>query len=483
MFIENADAVIITDFQNPNYGGRTAGAYRIATELRTHGYTCQVIDCFTQLAEDQQLDIFTKTIGPNTKIFGISTTFFTKNNEFTFNYPYDNDVMLKYFQFIKNINPNIKIVAGGGKAQYNNCPGADTLMLGLSDKAIIEYMKFLENKNPFFTYSTNKYGQVVVDGNNYNNLFDFNSSYIKYEPHDNLLAHEGLPIEIARGCIFKCKFCTYTLNGKKKNDYIKHSDNLKEEIIRNYYEYGVTKYLYVDDTHNDNIFKLEQMANIVQSLPFQLQYSAYIRIDLIHARPEQYQLLKDGGLVGAFFGIESLNHESGKSIGKGLHPEKTIEELYKFQSNLPAVGTMAGFIAGLPYETKDSLQSWVDIISKEDFPLDTIMLQPLNLNRDPNKYIKSEFEENKKNWYSWQENSNTQWSNGNFDRKWAEEFCSKVKKDIKFRQRIGGWSSVLTSGRSEINLTKQPWHLHTKTLEKIKNNFRTDYVKKLFNQL
>ena len=123
-----------------------------------------------------------------------------------------------------------------------------------------------------------------------------------------------------------------------------------------------------------------------------------------------------------------------------------------------------------------------DIISKEDFPLDTIMLQPLNLNRDPNKYIKSEFEENKKNWYSWQENSNTQWSNGNFDRKWAEEFCSKVKKDIKFRQRIGGWSSVLTSGRSEINLTKQPWHLHTKTLEKIKNNFRTDYVKKLFNQ-
>jgi radical SAM superfamily enzyme YgiQ (UPF0313 family) len=28
-----------------------------------------------------------------------------------------------------------------------------------------------------------------------------------------------LPIEIARGCIFKCKFCSYPLNGKQNLDF------------------------------------------------------------------------------------------------------------------------------------------------------------------------------------------------------------------------------------------------------------------------
>jgi radical SAM superfamily enzyme YgiQ (UPF0313 family) len=481
MFIQNADAVIITDFQHPDFGGRAAGAYRIATELRQHNYTCQVIDCFTELTDEQKFNIFEKTIGTNTKIFGISSTFFMQNDKFTYNYPYSVEKMSEYFQFIKKINPNIKIVAGGGKTDFNNCPESDILITGLADKAIVEYMKYLQNSNPFFTFTTNKYQQLVVDGNYYNNYFDFNNSFIKYEPHDNIMINEKLPIEIARGCIFKCKFCTYTLNGKKKNDYIKTASVIKDEFLRNYHEYGITKYLYMDDTHNDNIVKLQQMADIVQSLPFKLEYAAYIRLDLMHAYPEQYQLLKDGGLKGTFFGIESLNYETAKSIGKGLHPDKIIEELYKFENTLPTVGTMAGFICGLPKETKESMQLWVDLISKEDFPIDAILLQPLNLSRNPDKLIKSEFEENTGNWYTWKGTSHTHWDNGNFDRVWAEEYCHQINSNIKTRQRIGGWSSILTSSKDECNLIKKSWHANMKTLLKIKNDFRTDYVNKLFN--
>lgn len=482
MLNENVDAIIITDFQNPNYGGRTAGAYRIATELRKNGYTCQVIDCFTDLTEEQKLQIFDKVIGSNTKMFGLSTTFFTKENgDFTENYPYSIEKMRFYFDYVKRINPNIKVVVGGYKAHFNNCPGADILITGLADSAIIECMRFLENKNPFFSYDRNKHGQIVIDGNQHNSKFDFNNSSIHYEQHDNLLHNEVLPIEIARGCIFKCKFCSYALNGKSKNDYIKESSVIRNELLRNYHEFGITKYIYVDDTHNDNILKLEAMADIAQSLPFELKYAAYLRIDLIHAHQQQYQLLKDSGLQGAFFGIETLNHESGKIIGKGLHPDKTVEELYRFQDMMPHVGTMGGFICGLPSETKESVKSWVDVIIQPSFPIDTVMLQPLKLSKNADKFYKSEFEENKGNWYTWKDGSSTEWDNGNFNERWAKEFCTRVRTEIKPRQRIGGWSSVLTSGRGDIELTKQPWSLHAATLASIKNQFRIEYIKKLLN--
>ena len=50
----------------------------------------------------------------------------------------------------------------------------------------------------------------------------------------------------------------------------------------------------------------------------------------MRSHKEQYQLLKDSGLASAHFGIETLNHQAGKAIGKGLHPDKVIEELYRY---------------------------------------------------------------------------------------------------------------------------------------------------------
>ena len=44
--------------------------------------------------------------------------------------------------------------------------------------------------------------------------FDFTRSFTTYE-HNDLTFHDVPILEVARGCIFKCAFCAYMLNGKK----------------------------------------------------------------------------------------------------------------------------------------------------------------------------------------------------------------------------------------------------------------------------
>ena len=101
-------------------------------------------------------------------------------------------------------------------------------------------------------------------------------------------------------------------------------------FITNYEKYGITKYYYGDDTHNDSMHKLEFLYNEIYSkLPFKIEFATYLRLDLLAAHPESISLLKESGLVGTFFGIETFNHASNKSVGKGATEEKIYEKYKK----------------------------------------------------------------------------------------------------------------------------------------------------------
>jgi hypothetical protein len=272
-----------------------------------------------------------------------------------------------------------------------------------------------------------------------------------------------------------------TINFPNKNDYIKPIHVIREEFIRNYNEYGVTNYIYLDDTHNDNSDKLADLAKVVQSLPFKISFASYLRIDLLRSKPEQYQMLYDGGLVGCFFGIETLNYESAKCIGKGLHPDKVVEELYKFKFILPHVKTMGGFICGLPYETKESVTKWADQIVLPSFPLHTSYIEALLLNRNPNKLYRSEFEKETDSYYTWENDSMTNWDNGSFNREWALNFClDRFKQNmINKRIKLVGFHTIMARS---VNIDSIPSDKKIgEVVVPLRTQIRRKYIDKLFN--
>jgi radical SAM superfamily enzyme YgiQ (UPF0313 family) len=478
MIIENADCVFINDFakEYKSFYVRSAGLYRMATELRNIGYKVQIVECFSSLSEHQQ-DIFLRTcVGPKTKFVGLNSTYI-KNWTLDSTY-YTDDILSKLAKKIKSINQQNKLILGGAQStqpEFNN--HFDTVFTGFADNAIVQYIKYLEGKNPFFVFTVSENQKMLVDGDHYHSTFNFTNSSIVYAPEDNIVEKETLPIEVARGCIFKCKFCSFALNGKNKNDYIKNIDTLREEFIRNYNEYGVTHYIYSDDTHNDNPEKLAELAKVVQALPFRLRFGTFLRLDLLRSHPEHYALLRDGGIIGANFGIETLNHDSGKSIGKGLEPKKLLDELHKFNNFFPDVGIGVSFIAGLPYETRDSIESWTNVVADKDFPADLIVLRPLVIIPNPKKLYKSEFELDSARYYTWIYNSEMKrkiWHNGDFDSVWADNFSKDFSDSIRYKQRVGGFHSALLPLYNKTNYSEIPENLY--------QQFTSKYIHRLFEQ-
>jgi hypothetical protein len=134
-------------------------------------------------------------------------------------------------------------------------------------------------------------------------------------------------MEVARGCIFQCAFCNYPLNGKKKFDYVRASNDIRDELLRNYENFGTTRYVFTDDTFNDSVYKLDVLYEALQGLPFQLGFATYIKPELLVRFEDQIDLLVELGLEHPSFGIETLNPESRKSVYKGCTSEEVLEAL------------------------------------------------------------------------------------------------------------------------------------------------------------
>lgn len=366
--MSGVNVLLFTECVNGPYYFRSAGAYRLATEIRKYGYTCQVIDLFTFFTEEEFNIIIDKYVGSDTLCVGFSTTFLSRitntifetpelsicehileRNSNSINRKYNKNIcgfselaFKKIYQLIKLKNEKVDIIIGGANTHMIHYELIEELKLKIiQGYAENEFIKYILEKSD---------NQLNVPD------FDFNFSKILWQPEDHIFPSESLPIEIARGCIFKCKFCSYPLNGKKKFDYIKDVEILREEFLRNYEMFGTTNYIFCDDTFNDSTYKLELLRDrVISKLPFKIKASSYIRLDLLNAHREQVELLNEIGLHYLSCGIESLNNKTQKYIGKNLPKDKMIDILSYIKNNYPALEVTGLFIFGLPYETKESI--------------------------------------------------------------------------------------------------------------------------------
>lgn len=363
---------------------RSAGTQRIATELRNNGFTVQVIDFFGLFTQNEIDIIIEKYIGDETLSVGFSSTNFTASPSKNYydnqdnlsiiesridqatgrsyggrpdnSFPFEHDIMVDIISKIKQKNPKIKIIYGGSKAQNQLAKNVDCNFISYADHHVIEYMNQLRLDSITNMESQPKEKRTIEYDKN-TDPFVFKESTIKWDESDYLFHGEIVPIEISRGCIFRCKFCSFPLNGKSGNDFIKNMDILYEELLENYERFGITTYIFSDDTFNDSTEKLENLLKVFNRLPFKLRFTSYIRLDLLRAHPRQIHLLHELGLQFAIFGIESLNKQTLKTIGKTFSFEK-LKHILSFIRGIWGndVLTYASFIFGLPFETRESLQ-------------------------------------------------------------------------------------------------------------------------------
>lgn len=395
--------IILTDTVNLERI-RPLGAYSIANVLRKHGYNILVIDFFSRIPLSFLESLLKKFITKETLFLGYSSSLFKHDNiEF---FPVNSETIETLNLIAKNQNSNISIILGGAQSQklvkfnkiYNRNLNFTHVMHGLSESMILDYVSNLEKKiTPKFSSVFN--GIYEIDYNTTASGFDFKYYRHTWADNDFIGENEALPIEIGRGCIFKCKFCSYPLIGKDPRDtsYLKNEEILLSEILENYDRFKTLTYVVIDDTFNERIEKIEMLAKIRDKSKLDLNFTGFNRIDLIARKKEQLSLLKDANFNGHFFGIESMNYETAKCIGKGIRPDEITETLYKIKDNFNGkVNITAGFIVGLPFETKETFYKWFNEATKESYPIDNFSLSPLGIYssfpsesefyKNPNKY-------------------------------------------------------------------------------------------------
>lgn len=327
---------------------RPAGAFRIRTWLKKKNYNVEVIDFFSKFTESEIEEILEKYISSETLFVGVSVTFFNKFNKVNF-----------LFETIKKKYPHVKTVIGGtetslfqDETNYLKTEYVDRIIWGYAEEAISHYLDYITKKRLDNLNWVEYKGTFAIDAEKFykNDDTDLTIEWYKSDLVDACV----LPIEISRGCIFKCKYCSFPLLGKKKNDYIRHEENLTAELIKNYEMYGVNTYSFQDDTFNDNIYKLECVANAIKKSNIKIKYSAFLRADLLARHPEMIDILVETGLISTTFGIESFKDKTRKAIGKAGDLEKQLDAIKTLKKKAD-IWTHTGMIIGLPFETEEDI--------------------------------------------------------------------------------------------------------------------------------
>lgn len=391
------NVILLSDITDPIFLNKNVGPYTVANALRNRGIKVTVIHHLNMWDLDDLISTVTHLVDENTLFVGFSNFFYkivdrtpTETGEIKY-LRSDKNILLPHgleqgnqlAQAVKQKNSKCKIVLGGPKALVTvNNKNVDYIFKGYSDTTVIEFVDFLINQvPPSKSWIKNLYGITIIDGAGAES-FDFVNTKMQWQPQDIILPNETLPIEISRGCIFRCKFCSYPLNGKKKLDYIKSIELLKEELLYNYETFGITRYFFLDDTFNDSVEKLEMILQLSKSLPFQLEYWAYIRLDLLTAKPHTIDLLFDSGWRGAHFGLESMHAPTSSLIGKGGDPNKLIKTIAELKSRYGSDLLLhSSFIVGLPLESEEQMISTVERIESGEIAVDsadfyTLWIQP-----------------------------------------------------------------------------------------------------------
>jgi len=384
IFTDNIARAVLKHGDSLDSDSYPAGAYAIASHLRNLGYNVLVIPYFTKMT----FAGLQKIVDDNSKNLlwvGISTSLLSANADtesfeiYRENWDKSSDWLVEPEKLVTSYKKaytnsarempastgelnkigawlkskyNVPLLVGGAVVTSfkNGFLGVLNqnvkILTGRGESPIEEITKSLEKDKTF---------PFILPSNDHYDDHDFKSRIYNWTDADMIEPDDWLPLELARGCSFNCAYCNY--DRKSTFDSYRNPDILRQELISNYEKYGVTKYVLMDDLYNDSKEKVRILYDKVWSkLPFAPEWTSYMRLDMFYGDPESADIILHSGAKLMTLGIETLNDQAGRKVGKGLGKERILKTLdflkEKFQDDLLM---HSNFIMGFPDESEESM--------------------------------------------------------------------------------------------------------------------------------
>ena len=174
-----------------------------------------------------------------------------------------------------------------------------------------------------------------------------NSLYIRPDTKETMAT-----IQTARGCPSQCVFClTPEISGKRVR--FRSPQNVLEEMIECYEQFGIRNFFFKADTFTINPEWVKEMCElIIQSKLYgKIQFTANSRVRPL--KKETLELMKKAGCFLVAVGFESGSDEMLQKMRKGA----TVEENRQAARWCKEVGLpfWGYFVIGFPWETKEDI--------------------------------------------------------------------------------------------------------------------------------
>ncbi len=266
------------------------------------------------------------------------------------------------FRFVKQKNPKIKTVLGGGAFADSHAVGSPNFEALVKeteeylDKIIISgqgeliLLKYLQGGIPD---SKRLLTKEDVDGEVINfedmDIADLSDFKMEYYPY--------LAATASSSCPFECSFCNAAnFWGKYKK---KDPKQVVDEMSRLYKTYGTQLFFMTDSLLNPTV---KDIANEFLKRDLCLYYDCYFRVDKPSSNVDNTLLWRRGGLYRVRMGVESGSQKVLDMMNKGITPQQIKQAV----SNLAYAGikTTLYWVIGHPGETEEDFQMTLDLLEE-----------------------------------------------------------------------------------------------------------------------
>jgi anaerobic magnesium-protoporphyrin IX monomethyl ester cyclase len=168
-------------------------------------------------------------------------------------------------------------------------------------------------------------------------------------------SYPNIQMIASRGCYYRCSYCNTFLLYGGRNYRFRNPKDIVDEMEHCIRTYHPKEIYFDDDLINAQPEKLEEMCRIKIRRGIKLAWSAMAHSNISR---KTLQLMKKSGCRALKFGVETINEESLRLLGKGI----TVKMVKQAVKNCKELGirTHLTYAIGLPGETEESLKKTIE---------------------------------------------------------------------------------------------------------------------------
>jgi radical SAM PhpK family P-methyltransferase len=330
----------------------------LCTFLYNRGFNFDYVNSFQTEKEKIKLVLENDDVG----LVAITTTYYVSV------FP-----IMEIVSFVRSCNPNIKIIIGGPYiATQTRCIDETSLDFlfkmidadfyvnsSQGEHALLRVVEAVRKKLPYDGIDNIHYktglGYVNTNLSIENNILTNNT--VNWNLFRESVVGKSISVRTSISCPFSCSFCGFPQHAGKYQIADLEAVEREFQLISSLE--GVHGVNFIDDTFNVPPERFKEILRMKIKNNFNFQWNSHFRCQFVDR--ETIELMKEGGCMGVFLGIESGNQKILKNMNKSSKISeyvRGIELLNKYD-----IITYASFIIGFPGETEDTIRETEDFIN------------------------------------------------------------------------------------------------------------------------